>query len=110
VVVVVLFPFVLVAVAAIAAAVFVRRSSLAISADGVEIRNYPQAVKVIPLTQVAQFEATPRDGNLAGIRPATAVLVLVDGSRVPVRSVRAAGAGDGVDALNRRVEVLRSAD
>lgn len=107
-VVVLLFPFVIVAVAAVAASVFVRRSSLRITSEGVEIRNYPQAPIFVSLAQVRQFEATPRGGNFSGIRPTTAVLVLVDGSRVPVRSVAAPDAGVGVDALNKRVEALRT--
>jgi len=107
VVVVFLFPIALAVLAAIAAIVVVQLSTLRITSAGVEIRNYPQAAKVIPLAQVARFEATPRGGNMASIRPATAVLVLVDGSRLPVRTVTSADAGKGVDALNRRVESLR---
>jgi hypothetical protein len=105
--VVLLAPVALVAVVALVAAVFVRRSSLAITRAGVEIRNYPQAAVVIPLAHVAQFEETPRSGNLSGLRPATAVLVLTDGARVPVRSITAPGAGRGVKALNAYVESLR---
>jgi hypothetical protein len=108
VVVVLLAPFALIGVIAIASAVFVGRSSLHITSDGVEIRNYPQAPKLIPLARVKGFEATPRAGNFAGLRPRTAVLVLVDDSRVPVRRVRAAEAGVGVDALNRRLDSLRA--
>jgi hypothetical protein len=107
VVVVLLVPFGLVAVAALAAVVAVRRSTLHITSAGVEVRNYPQAPRLIPLVQVGHFEATPRAGNFARLRPATAVLVLVDGSRLPVRRVTAPDAGHGVDALNRRVETLR---
>ena len=106
-VVVLLLPVVLIAVVALAAIVFVRRSSLGITGAGVEIRNYPQAPRSIPLAQVDHFEATPRGGNLAFIRPSTAVLVLVDGTRVPVRSISAPDAGYGIEALNRRVEALR---
>jgi hypothetical protein len=107
VVVVLVLPFAVVAVVALAAVVVVQRSSLAITAVGVEIRNYPQAPRLIPLAQIDRFEATPRVGNFAFLRPATAVLVLVGGARVPVRSISAAGAGRGVEALNRRVEALR---
>jgi hypothetical protein len=87
--------------------VSVRRSSLRITSAGVEIRNYPQAPKLIPLVQVGHFEATPRVGNFSSLRPATAVLVLTDGSRVPVRTLTAPDAGHGIDALNQRVESIR---
>ena len=106
-VVVLVAPIVLVVVVAIVAFVFVARSSLQITSAGVEIRNYPQAAKLIPLAQVREFEATPRAGNFKSARPATAVLVLTDGSRVPVRKVAAPNAGTGIDALNRRIEALR---
>jgi hypothetical protein len=108
VVVVLLFPFVLVGLAAIAAVVVVLRSSLGITSAGVEIHNYPQAPRVIPLAQVSHFEPAPRVGNLSGVRPATAVLVLTDGSRVPVRKITAPDAGRGVDALNQRLDSLRT--
>lgn len=106
-VVVLVAPIGLVVLAALVAAVFVRRSSLQITGAGVEIRNYPSAPVAIPLDRVAQFEATPRVGNFSSLRPPTAVLVLVDGSRLPVRTVTAPGAGSGVDALNARVDALR---
>jgi len=109
VLVVLLFPFVLVVIAALAAVVVVARSSLRITGAGVEVRNYPQAPRLIPLAQVAHFEASPRVGNFAFVRPATAVLVLNDGSRVPLRSNKAPDAGRGIDALNERVETLRRA-
>jgi hypothetical protein len=108
VVVVLLFPFVLVLVAALAVAVVVGRSSLRITSAGVEVRNYPQAPKLIPLVQVDHFEAAPRVGNLSSIRPRTAVLVLTDGSRLAVRKMTAPDAGVGVDGLNQRVESLRA--
>ena len=108
-VVVLVAPVALVVVVALLAFVFVRRSTLQITSAGVEIRNYPQPPKLIPLPQVGHFEATPRHGNLASARPATAVLVLTDGSRLPVRKISAPDAGTGVDALNRRIESLRSA-
>ena len=108
-VVVLVLPFVVIFAIAIVAAVFVRRSSLSITSDGVEIRNYPQAARAIPLALVAHFEETPRTGNFRSLRPATAVLILTDGTRLPVRSVAAPEAGVGVDALNRRVDTLRDA-
>jgi hypothetical protein len=105
--VVLLSPFALIVVVALVASVFVRRSSLHITSAGVEIHNYPQAPRLIPLDRVGYFEATPRAGNFARLRPATAVLVLGDGTRVPVRKIAAPDAGHGIDALNRRVESLR---
>jgi hypothetical protein len=104
-----LLPILLVGVALVAAVVCVHYSSLHITRDGVEIRNYPQAAKVIPLAQVDRFEATTPAGNFKSLRPATAVLILVDGTRVPVRSVSAPEAGQGVNALNRCVDTLRGA-
>jgi hypothetical protein len=108
VVVVLLLPVALVFAAALAAIAVVWRSSLRITSAGVEIHNYPQAPMLIPLAQVRQFEATPRVGNFASLRPATAVLVLTDGARMPVRSISAPDAGKGIDALNQRVESLRN--
>jgi hypothetical protein len=107
VVVVLVLPFVLIVFVALVAFVFVRSSSLHITSAGVEIRNFPQPAKLIPLAQVGHFEATPRVGNFRSLRPATAVLVLSDGTRVPVRTVAAPEAGFGIDALNQRVEALR---
>jgi len=106
-VIVLLAPFGLVVLAALAAAVTVGRSSLRITSDGVEIRNYPQPARTIPLAQVERFEETPRTGNLKSVRPRTAMLVLTDGTRVPVRKVVAPDAGYGVDALNARLDALR---
>jgi hypothetical protein len=88
----------------------VRLSSLRITSAGVEIRNYPQAAKLIPLVQVSAFEATIATGNFKSLRPATAVLVLTDGSRVPVRTISEPDAGRGVAALNKRVESLRKSN
>jgi hypothetical protein len=98
---------VVIGIAALAAYVCVRRSYLRIASNGVEVRNYPQAPKLIPLPQVDHFEATVPVGNFTSVRPATAVLVLTDGSRLPVRKVEARDAGSGVDALNARIAELR---
>jgi hypothetical protein len=106
--VVLLLPVALVFAAALAAVVVVWRSSLRITGAGVEIHNFPQVPRLIPLAQVERFEATPRVGNFASLRPATAVLVLTDGSRMAVRSITAPDAGRGIDALNQRVESLRN--
>jgi hypothetical protein len=100
-------PFALIGIAALAAIVCVRWSYLQITSAGVEFRNYPQAPKLVPLDQVERFEETVPVGNFASLRPATAVLVLTDGSRLPVRSIHAPDAGDGVDALNARITQLR---
>ena len=100
-------PLVVVALAAGAAFVSIRNSTLRITAAGVEFRNYPQATQTVPLPQVARFEAVQAVGNFSGLRPATAVLVLRDGTRLAVRSLTAPEAGTGVDALNARVAALR---
>ena len=106
-VLVLLMPLVVIGIAALAAIVSVRCSYLRISSAGVEVRNYPQVPKLVPLSQVERFEATARVGNFASLRPATAVLVLTDGSRLPVRRIEARDAGYGVDALNARITQLR---
>jgi len=100
-------PLVVIGIVAIAAIVSVRCSSLQITGTGVEVRNYPQAPKLVPLSEVERFETTARSGNFASIRPATAVLVLTDGTRLPVRRIEARDAGYGVEALNARVTQLR---
>jgi hypothetical protein len=107
VVLVLLLPFAVIGVAALAAVVCVRRSYLRITSAGVEIRNYPQAPKLIPLARVERFEPTVPVGNFPSLRPATAALVLTDGSRLPVRRVEAGDAGHGVDALNAYISRLR---
>jgi hypothetical protein len=105
--VVLLIPVVLIGGAALAAFVCLRCSSLHIASSGVEVRNYPQAPKVVPIAEVERFEAAVRVGGFASLRPATAVLVLTDGSRLPVRRIEAPDAGYGVDALNDRIAQLR---
>lgn len=107
VVVLVLLPVVFLAAAAVAAFVFVRRSSLHITAAGVEFRNYPQPEQAVPLELVERFEPTAPSGNFPSVRPATGVLVLTDGSRLPIRCISDPEAGQGIDALNARVESLR---
>jgi hypothetical protein len=104
---VLLLPFVFVVVAAIAAFLTVRLSTLRISTTGVEFRNYPQAAKAIPLERVDHFEATTAAGNFKSLRPKTATLVLTDGSRLPVRTIASPDAGYGVEALNKRLDALR---
>jgi hypothetical protein len=103
----VLLPIALVVAAAVAAFVSVRSSSLRITSAGVEIRNYRQAPQLIPLGDVARFEEPNAVGNFSGVKPKTTVLVLNDGSRVPVRSISEPDAGTGIDALNARLETLR---
>jgi hypothetical protein len=100
-------PFVIIGVAALAAVVCVRYSYLRITSTGVEYRNYPQAPKLVPLDRVERFEPTVPVGNFSSLRPATAVLVLTDGTRLPVRRVHARDAGYGVEALNARLAQLR---
>jgi hypothetical protein len=103
----VVFPVILIAGAALVSWLFVRRSSVRITSEGVEIRNYPQDIKVVPLDAVDRFVETERSGTFKSLRPATATLVLLDGTRVPVRSL-GDGAVFGVDALNDRVAALRA--
>jgi hypothetical protein len=100
-------PVVLLAAAAIAAIVSVRRSSLRITRDGVEIHNYLRTPTLIPLAEAARFEESRPAGMFASLVPKTGVLVLTDGTRLPVRSLSDPEAGTGVDALNARVESLR---
>jgi len=100
-------PVALIVLAALAAFVSVRGSTLRMTHDGVEVRNYPQPAKFFPLDQVDHFEATPRAGNFSSLRPATGALVLTNGTRIPVRRLTAPDAGTGVDALNARLAVLR---
>ena len=102
------FPLVLLGGAALAAFTFVRMSTLRITADAVEIRNYPQAPKVIPLARVDRFVPAERVGNFSSLRPATAVLLLTDGTRVPARALSEPHAGYGIDALNQRLATLRT--
>jgi hypothetical protein len=104
----VLIPVVAVVGAAVAAVVAVSRSSLRITRDGVEIRNYPQPLRLVPLSEAARFEETPTSGNMTFVRPSTAVLVCNDGTRVPVRKIVDPEAGRGVDALNARLASLKS--
>lgn len=103
----VVFPLVLVGGAVLASVVFVRLSTLRLTSTGVEIRNYPQTTRVIPLAEVDRFVPAERFGTFASLRPATAVLILTDGTRVPVRSLGEPEAGYGVEALNSRVAALR---
>jgi hypothetical protein len=107
VVVLVLLPIVALGAAAVAALVSVRRSTLHITSAGVEFRNDPQPARVVPLAQVRRFEDAEAVGNFSSLRPATAVLVLTDGTRLAVRSLSDPDAGHGVDALNARVHALR---
>lgn len=109
VVVLVLLPAAVLVAAAIAALVSVKRSSLRITVDGVEIRNYPQPPTRVPLAQITRFEATVPVGNFPSLRPQTGALVLADGSRLPVRSLSDPDAGHGIDALNDRLDFLREA-
>jgi hypothetical protein len=108
-VVLVLFviPVVLIGGAAVAAVISVRLSSLRITHDGVEVRNYLRTPTLIPLAQVARFEEATPVGTFASLRPKTGVLVLTNGTRLPVRALSDPEAGTGVDALNERVESLR---
>ena len=103
----VVLPLVLIGSAGLASFAFVRMSTLRITSSEVEIRNYPQAAKAIPLARVDRFVAAERVGTFSFLRPATAVLILTDGSRVPARAIAEPEAGYGIEALNRRVAALR---
>jgi hypothetical protein len=104
----VVFPVVLIAAAGIAAFVSVRLSSVCITRGGVEFRNYPHPVTTIPLDDIDRFVETERVGWLSGVQPATAALVLNDGTRVPVRSIRECSGAYGVDAMNARLGEVRA--
>jgi hypothetical protein len=97
----------LIGATAILAFVFVRLSTLSVTSAGVEVRNYPQDVRTIPLDEVERFVPTERVGWFSSVRPATAALLLTDGSRVPVRALRERSGAYGVDALNERLATLR---
>ena len=86
----------------------IRNSSIRITTAGVEIRNHRRPVQRVPLDRVARFEAPEPVGFLSSLHPRTGVLVLTDASRLPVRSLREPEAGIGIDALNARVERLRT--
>ena len=103
----VVLPLVLIGAAGLASFVFVRMSSLRITSSAVEIRNYPQAAKTIPLARVDRFVPAERVGTFSFLRPPTAVLLLTDGSRLPARAMAEPEAGYGIEALNQRVAVLR---
>ena len=107
VIVLVLLPVAVLGAVAIAALISVRCSSVRITFAGVEFRNYPQPPKLIPLAQIARFEAPVPVGNFSSARPRTGVLILTDGTRLPVRSLSEPEAGYGIDALNKRLESLR---
>lgn len=102
-----LLPVALIVGAAVAATISIRKSSVRLSADGVEVENYRQPRRQIPLHQVDRFEAPAPVGWLSSIRPATGVLVLTDGSRLVVRNITDPAAGRGIDALNDRLDQFR---
>jgi hypothetical protein len=101
------FPLVLIAASAAASFAFIRLSSLRITADGVEIRNYPQNARVVPIDLAERFVPTEATGFLKSLRPATATLVCADGTRVPVRSLHDESGAQGIDALNGRLAAVR---
>jgi hypothetical protein len=100
-------PLVLIGAALAAASVSIARSSVRITAEGVTVRNYPQPPTTVPLDRVAGFEPQVATGTMTIVRPHTAVLVLTDGTRIPVRRLSEPEAGRGVDAFNARVRQLR---
>jgi hypothetical protein len=103
-----LFPIIVAVGVAVVAYGFVALSTLCLTEDGVEFRNYPQEPRVIPLPDVERFVETERVGWIAHVRPATGAVVLNDGSRVPVHKLRDCSGAYGVDALNARLAALRA--
>jgi hypothetical protein len=103
-----LFPVILVVGVAVVAFVSVSMSTLCLTDAGVELRNFPQEQRVIPLHEAQRFVETERVGWIAHVRPPTAALVLTDGTRVPVRKLRDCSGAFGVDALNERLAALRT--
>jgi hypothetical protein len=103
----ILLPVVLIAVVAVLAVVNVRRSTLRITEAGIVFRNYPEPERAVPLADVDGFDEPTRVGFLSSVRPRTVVLVLTDGTRIPVRTASDPQAGAGVDALNDRLERVR---
>jgi hypothetical protein len=104
------FPLILVAVAAVVSFTVVRLSTVSITSAGVTFRNYPQPPRDVPLAQVDRFVPAERVGLFSVFRPETAVLVLRDGSRIHVRTIREQHGAYGVDALNQRLAQVRSAN
>jgi hypothetical protein len=105
---VLLLPVVLIVGAFVVSYGAVYASKLCITTAGIELRNYPQPARVVPLDAVDRFLETPRVGVIAGLRPATAALAMRDGTRVPVRTVRDCSGAQGVDALNARLAQVRA--
>jgi hypothetical protein len=103
----ILLPFFLVGIAVVVALLTTKRSSLRITDTAVEYRNYPEPPQTVPLAEVTGFDEPTRVGFLSSLRPATVVLVLADGRRVPIRTAFDPQAGQGVDALNARLERVR---
>jgi len=101
-------PVVLIVAAGVASFVFVKLSTLRLTTAGVEYRNYPQTAVTISLDRVDRFVPAERVGAFSFLRPPTAVLLLTDGSRLPVRALHEPEAGYGIDALNNRLAALRS--
>lgn len=103
----VLLPLLLVAAAAVAAWISVARSSVRVTGDGVTVHNAGQDERTVPLVRVACFEPVAPVGFMTFVRPQTATLVLVDGTRIAVRNPTDPDAGRGADALNARLATLR---
>jgi hypothetical protein len=100
-------PLILIGVVALMAAISISRSSVRITSDGVQINNYRQPPRTVPLAQADHFEAPEPVGYMQFLRPPTAVLVCTDGRRLTVRSITEVEAGRGVPALNARLTQLR---
>ncbi len=85
-----------------------RASSLVIDADGVAIRNWPRSVRRVPLSAVDRFDQEARDRGWNQVRRVSAVLLLKDGSELPVRSLGDPEDHHGLAALNNRLNAVRA--
>jgi hypothetical protein len=101
-------PVILVVVAAVVSFAVVRLSTLSITSSGVAFRNYPEALREIELERVDRFVPAERVGLFAFLRPATAVILLRDGTRLHVRTIRGRDGEYGVDALNQHLAEVRA--
>lgn len=84
-----------------------RLSDLQITADGVEIFNFPMRVRRIALEEIDRFDASSRSSHGSGVRMVATVLLLKDGRKVAVCAAGDAGDGPGVAVLNNRVTELQ---
>lgn len=84
-------------------------SSLDITGDGVVVRNFPCRARIVPLSAVDRFDEAGRIRAWYEVREVRAMLLLTDGSRVRIRSLRDPESGGGVAMLNNQLASLRRA-